>query len=96
MTSRSVRASPLSHWLTGNSTDVINMQIPGVNLNAVVDGKTLADHWQFWTVNVKYLESMTHDQFCAEFPNAAREIERATKIQNKLAEMVQERLETKL
>lgn len=59
--------------------------IPGVDLNRIIDGKTIAAHWEFWTINVKYLESMTHAQFCLEFPNAAREIKRATNIQNKLA-----------
>lgn len=73
-----------------------DMQIPGINLNAIVDGKTILDHWQFWTVNVRYLEVMTHEQFCREFPNAAREIERATRIQNELAKMVNQWTESKL
>lgn len=59
-----------------------------INLSKVVDGKTLGDHWQFYTVNVKYLETLTHAQFCEEFPNAAIEIARASEMQDKLAALL--------
>ena len=64
------------------------MQNGLIDLSKIVDGKTLGDHWQYYTVNVKMLEVMTHEQFCVEFPNAAREIARASELQNKLAALL--------
>ena len=55
-----------------------------LDLNQIVDGKTLSEHLQFYTVNVKYLHSVTHEQFCSEFPNAAAQIARANEQMDKL------------
>lgn len=63
--------------------------IPGVDMNKIVDGKTLSDSWQFYTVNVKYLQSMTHEDFCAEFPESAREIKLASDVMNRLQALLQ-------
>lgn len=41
-------------------------------LSTLVDGKTLEEHWQYYTVNVLLLGSLSHEQFCKEFPEAAR------------------------
>jgi hypothetical protein len=54
--------------------------IPGIDMNAIYDGWSLSESWAYYTINVKILKTMTHEQFCAERPNAAREIERASKI----------------
>lgn len=50
--------------------------IPGVDLSQMVDGQTLGALWNFYSINVNHLETMTHEQFAAEFPNATRELER--------------------
>lgn len=61
----------------------------GVDLNKIMDrGKTLGDIWNFYTINVKYLETLTHEQFCQEFPLAAQELQRITAMQNRLAELL--------
>ena len=65
------------------------MLLPGVDLHKIVDGRTLGDLWQFYTVNVKYLGSLTHEQFCKEFPEAAQEIERASAVQEKLTRLLE-------
>lgn len=54
----------------------------------LIAGRTLGDWRQYYTVNVKMLQSMSHEQFCLENPEAAHEMERLTEIQNKLAELV--------
>lgn len=66
------------------------MLIPGVDMGKIVDGMPLAAQWQYYTVNVKKLGTMTHEQFCLERPNAAREIERACRILEKLGRLVEE------
>ena len=67
------------------------MFLPGVDLNKIVDGRTLSDIWQYYTINVKYLETMTHEQFCKEFPESAREIGHASRIQDKLEKLVEDK-----
>jgi hypothetical protein len=62
----------------------------GFNLNKICDGRVLSDTWRFYTVNVKYLQTMTHAEFCEEFPESAREIERACRAQEKLAALLEE------
>jgi hypothetical protein len=64
--------------------------LPGVDLNKICDGRTLGSLWEFYTINVKKLGTMTHEQFVLEFPEAAKEIERASKIMDRLNELVQE------
>lgn len=60
------------------------MFIPGINFSQIVDGRwTLEDAWKFYTYNVKYLGTVTHDQFCKDFPESAQEIEKASKIWDK-------------
>lgn len=67
------------------------MQIPGVNLNKQVDGKwSLQDAWHYYTVNVKLLGTISHEQFCQENPEAATEIENAAHIQEKLSKLLEE------
>lgn len=38
----------------------------------VVEGKTVKQHWEFYTINVLLLETMTHEQFASEFPEAMK------------------------
>lgn len=64
--------------------------LPGINMNEIVDGHTLAEIWQYYTVNVKYLETVSHEQFCKEYPNAAVAIERASRIMDKMNKLAQE------
>ena len=64
------------------------MLIPGVDLSQVVDGWTLSDLWQFYTINVKYLGNLTHEEFVEKYPNGAREIERASKQLAKLEKLI--------
>lgn len=59
-----------------------------IDNSKIVDGKTLGDHRQFYTVNVKYLETLTHDDFCREFPNAAREMQRIQEMEERLAALL--------
>jgi hypothetical protein len=64
----------------------------GIDMNKIVDGGwTLSSAWEYYTVNVKYLNTMTHEQFCAEYPEAAQEIERVSKLQDKLKQMLEEK-----
>jgi hypothetical protein len=61
---------------------------PGVDMNAIFDGLPLSQQWEFYTINVKMLGTMTHEEFCLERPQAAKEIERASKLMdewNKIA-----------
>ncbi len=69
--------------------------IPGVDLNQIVDGKPLGDHWQYYTVNVKRLETMTHEEFCATWPHAAAAIDRASAVLDRLEKLAVEPLEGK-
>lgn len=64
--------------------------IPGVDMSAIYDGRTLGSSWEYYTVNVKLLGTLSHEQFVRERPNAAREIERACKILEKLGRLVEE------
>lgn len=66
------------------------MLIPGIDLNEIVDGMTLGAQWEYYTVNVKYLQTMTHEDFCRERPNAAKAIERASRILDKLNDLVEQ------
>lgn len=59
-----------------------------IDNSKIVDGKTIGDHRQFYTVNVKYLGTLTHEQFCAEFPNAAAEMQRIHEMQERLAALL--------
>lgn len=67
----------------------MSITIPGVNLNEILDGYTLADNWTYYTVNVKLLGTLSHEQFCLERPNAAKAIERASRVMDKLAALVE-------
>lgn len=58
--------------------------VPGVDWNRIIDGKTLGAHADYYAINVLRMESLSHDQFCLEFPNAARELKRASTIKNKM------------
>ena len=64
--------------------------IPGVDMSAIYDGYPLSASWEFYTINVKKLGTLTHERFCLERPNAAREIERACRILEKLEKLVEE------
>ena len=64
------------------------MLIPGIDLNEIVDGKTIAQHWQYWTINVRHLNSMTPEQFIREYPNAYERIKRANDILDKLDKLL--------
>lgn len=50
---------------------------------------TLADQWQYYTVNVKILGTMTHEQFVKERPNAAAAIEKASRFMDAMARLVE-------
>ena len=65
--------------------------IPGVNLAQIVDGKwTLEQAWSYYTMNVSTLQTISHEQYCLDFPESAREIERASKIWDKWDAMMKE------
>lgn len=66
------------------------LALVGINLNKLIDGKTLSDHWQYYTINVKKLETMTHAEFCQEFPNAAQEIQAVSELLDRLETSVKE------
>ena len=66
------------------------MYLPGIELNKIYDGYTLGSLWEMYTVNVKILGTLTHEQFCAEHPGAAKELERASKIIDKLNKLAEE------
>ncbi len=55
------------------------MFVPGVDLTRVIDGRTLDQWWQYYTINVKYLETMTHEQFKEEYPEAFYAIAKANR-----------------
>jgi hypothetical protein len=59
-------------------------------LGMIVEGRTINDHWSYYTVNVKLLKTMTHEQWCAEFPKAAAIIQRLSERENKLKELLGE------
>lgn len=63
--------------------------IPGIDLHQIVNGQTLAQAWEYYTINVKYLGTMTHEQFCEEFPEAAKAIARATHLQAQWEKLAQ-------
>lgn len=61
-----------------------------IDMSKIVDGFTLAQMWQYYTVNVKYLGTVTHEQFCKEYPESAAAIAEATRKQQRLKELLEE------
>lgn len=64
------------------------LSIPGVDMNMLTDKGPLHAAYNYYTINVNLLHTMTHDEFCAEFPVAAREIARANAILDKLDQLL--------
>ena len=67
---------------------IINNLFPELHL--VVEGRKISESMQFYTVNVLYLETMTHEQFCSEFPETAKIIEKINQKQKALEKLLGE------
>ena len=65
------------------------MNAPGYNENEVVDGKSLYDHYQYYSVNVLRLGTLSHEDFCKAWPNAAEKIRKANEALDKLEALLQ-------
>lgn len=66
------------------------MIIPGIDLSEVVDGQSLQDWWHYHTVNVKYLGTLTHEQFYKEHPVVTEKLAQACLVLEKLDKLVKE------
>lgn len=59
-------------------------------LYEVVEGQTVKEHWLYYTTNVIYLGTVSHEQFVAEFPEAAKRIKSINEKQEKFKTLLGE------
>lgn len=56
-------------------------------MDKIVEGRKVSELYTFYTVNVIHLETMTHEQFVQEFPEAAKLIEMMNSRMKKIEEI---------
>ena len=67
---------------------IINSLFPELNL--IVEGRKVSDSAMFYNVNVLILATMTHEEFCAEFPETSKILNEYTRKQEKLQILLSE------
>lgn len=53
-------------------------------MHQIVEGRKVSESMQYYTVNVILLERISHEQFCQEFPETAKILEKITRKQKAL------------
>ena len=59
-------------------------------MHQIVEGRKISESMQFYSVNVLMLGNMTHEQFCQEFPETAKILDKITKKQKALEKVLSE------